>query len=471
LTAGAKPRIMHIIKFNALLVLFFVTLSACLGCAGSSDQIKWGNSEHLTPKAIHFISDDVYFVAGYFNSRSALTQNRDVVMEPKGLEDAFITKYNSNSAEWTITIGGTGSTAHVNDLASDSDNNLIAVGAFKGSIDVDPSDKEALLYSKAVKQWDFDVFVCSYSEDGKLNWVQSFGEAGGQYIYALDIDDSNDIYIGGFYSDDITQTKSGDELALPNQGDADGFVIKLSPSGEVLWSMSVGGPAVNMVLDIFVDENELYVSGDCKSRTEFNSNIGNPVILHAPEESTYAFLAKYTLDGELLWVKDWGGLWCDASTIDIVDNSVILSGQVINVESFNPDSNLDQDIMQHNNTGSYISALTSDGEFLWARQFVESSRAPEVKSIGILGNYIFVVGSYAAPLSWLDQDWNSYEISNNNNNYYLLKLDTGGKVLDFNTWGTFKTITIEDCFFSDNQIVMLGTNNGQVSISKQDISE
>jgi len=109
---------------------------------------------------------------------------------------------------------------------------------------------------------DMDVFVTKFAPDGQIIWSTLLG--GPQYdrAYAIELDDSGNVYVGGRAGPGFPVTSGAigpdyvfDTVAASSgYGDQDAFIAKLSPDGgTLLWATYLSSPAPTLMRDFRVD--------------------------------------------------------------------------------------------------------------------------------------------------------------------------------------------------------------------------
>jgi Secretion system C-terminal sorting domain/Beta-propeller repeat len=125
-------------------------------------------------------------------------------------------------------------------------------------------------------------------------------------------------------------TTAGCYQSTPNGGIAEGFIVKFSPSGNLLWATYFGGEDIDSCGRIVIDENNnIYVTGRTQSTTHIatpNTYISNVSGLL----NTTGFLAKFTSTGNLLWSTYIPGIVLD---VKLVNNEVCFAGYTSNPDS------------------------------------------------------------------------------------------------------------------------------------------
>ena len=139
---------------------------------------------------------------------------------------------------------------------------------------------------------------------GQLLWALSTpGDSGGQ---AIAIDKLGDVCIGGNFSG----TATVGSFTLTSAGDADGFVARYDPNGDVDWATALGGAAYDVVNAVAVNQ---------RSRKVFATGIMN----FTPQGTNQSFLACFSADGQVLQTELVSGPGTSSSgklAIDAQDN-------------------------------------------------------------------------------------------------------------------------------------------------------
>jgi hypothetical protein len=133
------------------------------------------------------------------------------------------------------------------------------------------------------------------------------------------------------------------------------------------WARTWGGTADDYGSSIAIDpDGNVYVAGSFQGTVDLNPSFG--VDEHTSNGSYDIFLCKFSMHGNFLWARTWGGGtddWANGLAFDL-DGNPYIAGHFTGSADFDPGAG--QDI--HSSLGfydSYITKLDSDGNFLWAR--------------------------------------------------------------------------------------------------------
>lgn len=145
-----------------------------------------------------------------------------------------------------------------------------------------------------------DGVVYKFSLNGQRIWSTYYGGEQVDYIYAVEIDDEDNIYIGG-------QTASNNNITTPNRFDSSnsyiykGFLAKLNTNGKRIWGTYIGEAHV---YSIVFRNNSLYLGAE-------NFGFANPKLTTAcsyrSEKDSEGYIAKFSKEADFIWGTDIGG--------------------------------------------------------------------------------------------------------------------------------------------------------------------
>ncbi len=238
---------------------------------------------------------DVTASEGQGNSKSAAKQHAG--------GDYWAIKLNaSGEKEWSQYYGGT-FTDIPYDVIQTEDNGYLIVGS-SDSDDVDITNNKGT----------YDFWVVKISESGTLLWEKSFG--GTQIDEAYGVTPSNDgnyIIVGDTRSNNIDVTL--------NNGAADLWMIKISPSGELIWEHSFGGSNFDVGRSVYkTTDGGFLISGSSRSTDGDTSNNNG---------QNDAWVIKINSSGHLQWQKSIGGSQIDFAydAVELNNGNIIVVGE------------------------------------------------------------------------------------------------------------------------------------------------
>jgi len=217
--------------------------------------------------------------------------------------DYWVIKLNmAGDKQWSKYYGGT-FTDTPYDVIETEDNGYIIVGS-SDSADVDISSSQGT----------YDFWVIKINSTGTMVWEKSFG--GSEIDEAFSIIKSSD---GNYVI--VGDTRSNDKNVSHNNGASDLWIIKISPSGNLLWEKTFGGTSFDAGRSISnTSDNGFLISGSSRSMDgDLTTNQGQNDV----------WVIKIDSNGSLLWQKSLGGSNIDFAydAIALDDNSFIVIGE------------------------------------------------------------------------------------------------------------------------------------------------
>jgi gliding motility-associated-like protein len=275
--------------------------------------------------------------------------------------------------------------------------NVCVAGKFMGTMDLDPGPG---VYNITSNGFD-DIYLACYTSTGAFLW--GFNVGGNLYDAAwyITIDESNDIYICGYFQSAGIDFDPGPGVStIPFTGGTtltyygDGFVAKYSGTGAFLWAKDLGGSTpydVTLSLDTDPSGN-VYVGG------VFNTSMYvSPTITLTSITDGTAYLIKYDPSGTVLWAHNYGlpGI----SSVDCFPRSLQENGGFIYVtgffqgtSNFNP-WGVAAPLTSSGTYDFYVAKYDVAGNFIWVRQVIGSAAIDEFYSLALdAADNVYVLG-------------------------------------------------------------------------------
>ncbi len=237
-----------------------------------------------------------------------------------GEGSTFVTKLSQDgSYAWTRTFPGNG-LDYGEAIAAGPDGEVVAVGIFRGETDFDPSEGVDLRRTAG----ETDIFAVKLNAEGTREWAYTIGGVDYDFVRGVAIDDDGFTYVVGSFRFTVEfDPDSGGELRHAEGLDA--YMVKLSPSGAVVWVRVFTGPGIEAAHGVALRPDGLMaVSGTFTESADFDPSDG--VDWRASRGVYDAFIALLTIDGDYVGVETFGG----------TDRS----GETARTITFDPDGNL-----------------------------------------------------------------------------------------------------------------------------------
>ena len=214
-------------------------------------------------------------------------------------DDAFAAKLDSSgSLIWNTFLGG-------------SWNDSGYAIAVDGSGNVYVGGESSATWGSPVRAFTSgaDAFAARLNSSGTLQWNTFLGGSGDDYGFAIAVDGSGNVYVGGF-----SDATWGSPVRAYTTPGADAFAAKLNSAGSRQWNTFLGGSGIDYGYAITVDgSGNVYVGGSS------NVTWGTPV--RAYTSGFDAFAAKLNSSGALQWHTFLGGSDYDYGRAIAVDGS------------------------------------------------------------------------------------------------------------------------------------------------------
>lgn len=212
------------------------------------------------------------------------------------------------------------------------------------------------------------IFILKNDTNGNVIWAKPFGGNDDDWLTSISTDAQGYIYAAGWFESDSisfgTTTLINNVLGVGNN--ADMFLVKLSPNGDVIWAKSWGGNNYDE-LDQIVYDNQgyIYATGIFKSAS---FSIGSTILTNdTTDNSSDFFVAKFDTTGNPIWVNYYGGSKIETSKAIALDpnGNIFVSGN-FNSTDITIGTNTFNQIGGGNN--AFIIKYNSSGSIIWVKQ-------------------------------------------------------------------------------------------------------
>lgn len=203
--------------------------------------------------------------------------------------------------------------------------------------------------------------------------IWSFIFPGSTRCNALSADSSGNVYVVGKFGN-MVDFDPGPNTALLTSSGYDIFVAKYDALGKYVWAYKIAGedPAGGQVATkndypgtiVRDGSGNIYITGRFEGRADFDPEPYSTFLTSHRFTYRYyvsAFIAKYTSDGKLVWVRNLGqGIYnAKNMTLDPKAN-IYVSGQIDSISDIDPGPGV------VNVSGKYIAKFDSSGNYVWS---------------------------------------------------------------------------------------------------------
>lgn len=345
-----------------------------------------------------------------------------------GLGDVFVSKLSADGSAllWSTFLGGTSLQFDYGyAVTMDGSDNPIVTGYTRSE------DYPVTLGAYDITyNGEADVFVSKLNPTGStLLWSTFIGGAQHDIGYDVDLDASGNPVVAGRTLSALFPTTPGAYDLTPN-GEEDGFIAKLSVTGELLlWSTVLGGSLYDGVQSIQLDASDMPLLCGYTASTDFPGG--------AADGPYDIFVAKLSATGTFLtWAQLIGGSSYDYGTdlaLDSMGNPVICgsTGSLdfpVTPGAYDETYNGDDDVIA-------AKLATTNGSILWATFVGGSAPVYEIAHGVVMDSEDRPILAGATPSADFPTTPDGFDTSHNGaSDVFVLRLNASGSLLE---WGSF----------------------------------
>ncbi len=272
-----------------------------------------------------------------------------------------------------------------------------------------------------------DTYLIKFDSKGNVIWAKAITGSYMSTAYEMDVDEEGNIYITGYFGHhNLSGSVTFDNTILESFGGRDIFVAKYYSDGRLAWARQAGSKNLNgrdFGLSISTDvKGNSIVTGFFEGTAQFDS------FSITSEGHRDLFIAKYTSNGKVLWVKQAGG-----SNQNDHGNSIVQDkyGNFYLAGKFSGAAKFDKTTLNSNGKEDFfIAKYDSKGILLWIRQLGGDSDeldSDNANSIAINdNNELVVVGFFSGTM----RIGNQILTSSGREDIFILRLDAEGNLLE-----------------------------------------
>lgn len=190
-----------------------------------------------------------------------------------------------------------------------------------------------------------------HAQEMDFYWAKQFGnDYSSNDIQSIASDNMNKIIAFSHFSDEF----SVEETNHIAEDGLDLILFSISEDGEVEWSFSGGGNNDQEAQEVHCDSfGNIYIMGKFKYSIDLD---GHEILSNG---SFDMFIAKYSPQGEFVWLKTFGGPNSEAiESMKIKSDKIILGGRFYDFTILGNDT-----IFSNDGTDFFIAKMNLDGEF------------------------------------------------------------------------------------------------------------
>src|SRR5690606_24091649 len=224
-----------------------------------------------------------------------------------GQYDAFVMKLDTlGQPIWAHRIGGSDHDI-MRRVVVDGNGDILVFGEFQNTVDLDPGPGEELFVSGAFTS---RAFVLKLTGDGAYVWAKALGLR--TTAASMELDPLGNIYLGGSFAGVTDLDPGAAVLSFTSFGGTDGFVVKLDPTGELIWAGRIGGTQFDDMLDIALDgAGGLLLTGGFSGTMEFDPGADSFTLSRRGPDRRDVVASTGDTSGSLMWANQFASTSCN----------------------------------------------------------------------------------------------------------------------------------------------------------------
>lgn len=271
-----------------------------------------------------------------------------------------------------------------------------------------------------------------FAQNANFTWAKSFGSSSIDDGWSITNDSIGNSYITGRFTGTVDFDPSPSTFTLGSNGLTDAFVLKLSPQGNLVWAIQIGGIDEEIGRAITLDKaNNVIIAGDFKNTVDFDPSAGTFSMTATGGSQEDIFILKLNNSGAFQWAKQISGNNVEKCNSITTDNS----GNVYTTGTFNGLTDFDPSPSTFTLTSlgpdAFVLKFSNTGNFSWVKQFTgQASSSSTGKSIKIDATGNVLSTGYFNGTTDFDPSVGTFTLSAlGNDEAYISKLDPSGNFI------------------------------------------
>jgi hypothetical protein len=269
-------------------------------------NLVWANSfggdNHTHARYVTLDAGANILISGHFAGQTDFNPGAGAYnVYATGAENVYILKLNNAGAfMWVKTFEGIFSIPTA--LKVDVSGNIYTTGYFDGTADFNPGAATYNLTSVGNNE----IFVAKLNSSGNFVWAKKVGGSWNDDPHSMTVDLSGNVYIAGSFSDTVDFDPGPGTFNLISNNYDDGFILKLSSTGNFVWASSISGGNYDKCTGVITDSSGfVYLTGVYYGIIDIDPGLG--IFMAGSSGTGAAYITKLDATGNLLWMLNHGG--------------------------------------------------------------------------------------------------------------------------------------------------------------------
>lgn len=255
------------------------------------------------------------------------------------------------------------------------DGSVVIAGVYFDRLTLDPDATQPVELTRPDSS-DSRVFLAKYDAEQRLVWVRDTEIAGNAFANSVAVlDDGSVVVVGSFADADITfGLGEPNETTLVNAGGSDGFIARFRADGDLLWVGAGASPDDEAFgeVEVLPDGSLVVVGNDVEQPESHPTRFGGGQEGETVIDSRGGFVARYSVDGELIWARATGA----ATAWDVEatrDGGILVLGYFFGEATMGRDEPSEITFTTVGDRDTVLARFEPDGRMTWARAFGEAA--------------------------------------------------------------------------------------------------
>ncbi|MFZ4426295.1 MAG: dockerin type I domain-containing protein [Saprospiraceae bacterium] len=347
-----------------------------------------------------------------------------------GESDAFVASYAAATGNYSWARGfggkgGDGATGFV--IGQDG---KIGVGGYFSDTLVVAAPQVLPMVSKGGT----DVFFFQLDRDGNYITGFHFGGSGSDQVGAVGRDPQGNLFLAGLFADRVDFWPGPDSLIAASAFGQDIFIVRYDSLFRPTAFSQIGNGQVQLSGMLASLSGKVLICGSLRGKIDFDPGNGRFYPVVTPGNDSDAFLAGYTADAALLWVRTIGGI--PSATNDQIsalaagpDGSLYAGGRFQSSADFM--SGLDTlPVFSEGFQDAFVQKFSANGEMRWLIRVAGAGEETIVALGADKTENCFVAGNYSKNLAFISGSDTLMQVQDNSTaTFFLAKFDQAGNLL------------------------------------------
>jgi len=278
-----------------------------------------------------------------------------------------------------------------------------------------------------------------------VQWEKTLGGKHADYLNdAIPTLDYGFILVGGSLSNKTGDVKS-------NAGDFDYLVSKITETGLLSWTKTLGGTGTDIIKSITNTPDGGYLLAGMSNSPQSKTKTATPIGMQD------VWLVKLNIKGQVTWQKTLGGLANDQvqQVIHTHDGGFLLaiSSASSDASYLTDTTSIYKNSTTRGNLDYWLVRLDATGTLLWQKSFGGRYRDELKQVVELADGNIVIGGSSNSPA-----EFDKHVIHHGKNDWWILKLDKDGNTLWQESFGNEGNDELASMLVSkDQQILLAGS--------------